>query len=121
MFTACRKNTIKDNNGFTLVELLIVVAIIAILASVALPQFSQYRQKSAAASAAQSLVGCAHDLNARYADDGTTLTFSCQVGSTAKTLTLDPSNGTISGIDGSYTVKGLSVTCALSNNQVECT
>ncbi len=113
--------SIKGKDGFTLVELLIVIAIIAILAAVALPQFSQYRQKSAAASAAMSLTGCAQDLNARYADDGSTTTKTCGVGSSTATLTLNPSDGTITGIDGSYTVKGLSVTCALSNNQVECT
>jgi len=48
-------NLTKTEKGFTLIELMIVVAIIGILAAIAIPQFSNYRIKAFNAAAVSDL------------------------------------------------------------------
>ncbi len=49
-------NIMKKQQGFTLVELMIVVAIVAILAAIAMPSYSQYVTKSNRADAKVALM-----------------------------------------------------------------
>jgi len=54
--------------GFTLIELMIVIAIIGILAAIAIPQFSAYRQRSYNSAAQSDIRNIATAQEAYYVD-----------------------------------------------------
>jgi len=70
MFKAISKMKVRDQRGFTLVELLIVIAIIAILAAIAIPQFAAHRQRAVEASMAADARNAATVITSLHADTG---------------------------------------------------
>ena len=70
------KKDIKKKGGFTLAELLIVVAIIAVLVAIAIPVFTDQLEKSRAAADAANIRAAYAELTADYLADGSKLSKS---------------------------------------------
>lgn len=64
-------NAKKDEKGFTLIELMIVIAIIGILAAIAIPQFNSYRKRAYNGSAMSDLKNTATAQEAYFVDEQT--------------------------------------------------
>jgi prepilin-type N-terminal cleavage/methylation domain-containing protein len=88
------KNIISNKDGFTLIELMIVVAIIGILAAIAIPNFVAYRNKARVASAVGS-AGSIRDVMASYAadSDGNLFPLNADLPDWTALVTLTTSNG----------------------------
>lgn len=67
-----RKMTRNDRKGFTLIEVMIVIAIIGILAAIAIPTFLAYRTKGQDSAAISSAKNFWNTAMAYFADDQTT-------------------------------------------------
>jgi len=61
----------NGQKGFTLIELMIVIAIIGILAAIAIPQFAAYRERGYIASMQADLNSIRIAEEAYYVDEGT--------------------------------------------------
>ncbi|MGF1815098.1 type IV pilin protein [Vibrio splendidus] len=65
------KNRRTNQKGFTLIELMIVVAVIGVLATIAVPQYQNYVKKSEAASGLATLRALVTNIDNFHAENGT--------------------------------------------------
>lgn len=107
-------NRSRGEKGFTLIELMIVIAIIGILAAIAIPQFSSYRKRAYNSAAQTDLKNAATAEEAYYVDEQTYGGTSDVTFTTSENVTLNVSEGsddyTLSAFhssgDKTYTLTG---------------
>jgi type IV pilus assembly protein PilA len=108
-------NKKRDEKGFTLIELMIVIAIIGILAAIAIPQFAAYRERAYTSALRSDAHSYANAQEAYFADND----IYCTTVATLELATYgaEPSDNTVVAIvSGTATEFNMTFTDTLHTN-----
>ena len=103
--------------GFTLIELMIVVAIIGILAAIAIPAYQDYTAKSKAAAALADIAALKTGYEMHYNEKGATGLTLAAIGGTTPTGNCSTVAVAVpvAGADGSATDTEAAISCTINN------
>jgi type IV pilus assembly protein PilA len=115
------------SEGFTLIELMIVVAIIGILAAIAIPAYQDYTAKAQASEALTLLMGKKTPLSEFYADQGrwpisiSSVADQGSSGSYIATISITDGGGTNAPLELTAQIRMTDVAAALKGKSIVLT